>query len=94
MAKILNKCPLCGSKLEYSALMQYANVYTIKNNGELSKKSKKEDVGSMECGYICCSNEKCNFHTNVYLECEEHKDIEIWQKDNRFFYDDSSIRND
>lgn len=87
MAKLLNKCPLCGNKLEYSALMQYAYVYTIKNNGELSQKGKKEDIGTMECGFISCTNEKCDFTTDTDLGCEKHKNIQIWQEGNKYFYD-------
>lgn len=91
MTKLLNKCPLCGSKLEYSALMQYAYVHTIKNDGELSKRAKKVDAGTMECGFISCQNTGCDFLTNVDLECEKHKNIKIWQKGNKYFYDDSGL---
>ena len=44
MAKILNKCPICGGRLEYSALMQFTKDYQIKLNGRLSKNSKNSDV--------------------------------------------------
>lgn len=30
MAKILNKCPICGGRLEYSTLMQFTKDYQIK----------------------------------------------------------------
>lgn len=91
MKKILNKCPLCGGKLKYSALMQYSCVHTIKSNGELSKKVKKEDIGPMECGFISCSNSECNFTTNCDLECEEHKNIEIWLDGDKYFYNDNDF---
>lgn len=69
--KILNKCPLCGSELEYLALHQYSNVYRILKNGEISKTRKyKRDEGSMECGFIACSNDDCNFHTDCDLDTE------------------------
>ena len=55
--KILNKCPICGGKLEYNALCKYSNVYGIKRNGDLTERRKrKEDAGSIECGFISCVN--------------------------------------
>ena len=55
--KILNKCPICGGKLEYNMLCQYTNIYGIKRNGDLAKQRKrKEDAGSIECGFISCAN--------------------------------------
>lgn len=83
--KILNKCPVCGGKLEYSHLNQYANVYSIKSNGELSKRKRKEDIGSMDCGFISCTD--CDFVTNCDLECESHKNIEILQINDKYYYD-------
>lgn len=63
--KILNKCPICGEELEYVDLYQYSNVYRILGNGKISKTRKyKRDEGSMDCGFICCSNADCNFHTD------------------------------
>ena len=32
---ILNKCPICGSKLQYHAYYQYSCIYSIKRNGEV-----------------------------------------------------------
>ena len=87
MKKILNKCPRCGGKLEYSALMQYSNNFYIKRNGELAKKCRKEDIGTMECGYISCTC--CDFVTNCEFECEDNKNIKIWQEGNKFYYDDA-----
>lgn len=69
--KILNKCPLCGSELEFVELNQYSNVYRILNNGRMSKTRKyKRDEGSMDCGFITCSNDNCNFHTDCDLDTE------------------------
>lgn len=39
MDRILNKCPKCGSKLQFSNLMQFTRDYTIKRNGRLSAKA-------------------------------------------------------
>ena len=86
--KVLNKCPLCGSKLEYCALYQYSIIYNILNNGKLAKKRKKKrDEGSMECGFISCINEDCNFHTDCDLDVEEHIGIYIYQSGEQFLYE-------
>lgn len=90
MERLLNKCPVCGSALEYSALMQYAYVYQLNRDGSFSKRYKKQDIGSMECGFISCKNENCDFATNCDLECETHKNIRIWQEYDKFFYADDS----
>lgn len=87
MAKLLNKCPICGDRLQYSALMQYSDIYKIKSNGKLTKnRIRKEDVGSMECGYISCIS--CDFITDCSFECGSYPYIKIWQNRNQFFYDD------
>ena len=39
MTKILNKCPICGGRLEYSILMQFTKDFQIKSNGKLAKNS-------------------------------------------------------
>lgn len=85
--KILNECPLCGSELEYCALMQYSDVYRILKNGSLSKKRKvRREEGSMDCGFLACTNTDCDFHTNCDLECEYNKDIHICQIGSVFIY--------
>lgn len=87
MKKILSKCPVCSNKLEYSNLMQYSNVYGIKKNGELTEKRiRKEDVGSMECGFISCSNESCDFVTDCDLVSENYPDIKVWQEGSKLYY--------
>lgn len=40
MTKILNKCPICGGRLEYSILMQFTKDFQIKLNGKLAKTPK------------------------------------------------------
>lgn len=86
--KILNKCPICGAKLEYSALMQYSNVYDVLKNGELSKRRKrKEDNGTMECGYISCTNENCDFATDCDYRAENHEEIRIYQDHSTLMYE-------
>jgi len=80
MDKILNKCPICGARLEYSVLMQFSKDYQIKLNGRLSKNSKNSDVSPMECGFISC--------TACDLECEEDHNIKIYQEDGVYMYED------
>lgn len=89
MKRILNRCPICGNRLEYSALMQYSDVYAIKNNGELTKnRVRKEDVGAMECGFITCTSTSCDFATDCDLKCIAYPDIKIWSKDGKYYYKD------
>lgn len=90
--EILNKCPLCGSELEFIDLYQYSNVYRILKNGEISKTRKyKRDCGPMECGFIACSNDDCNFHTDCDFDTDttgNYEHIYIHQgDDNKFFID-------
>lgn len=88
MSKILNKCPICGGKLIYSQLMQYSNIYSIKINGTLSKnRIRKEDNGPMECGFISCVNEECDFNTDTDHNCDAYPNIKIWQEDCVLFYE-------
>ncbi len=87
MEKLLNKCPICGDKLQYSALMQYSLNYQIKRNGKFSKNGRKEDIGSMECGYISCMNPDCDFATDCDFNSINHKDIKIWQQGDKFYYE-------
>lgn len=82
----MNKCPICGAKLEYSDLMQFSRDYTIKKNGKVSKKCKNSDVCPMECGFIACT--VCDFHTNCDLEVEENPEIKIYQQNDVFMYED------
>lgn len=86
--KLLNKCPICGSSLEYSSLMQYSNVYKVLHNGELSKKRiRKEDNGSMECGYYSCTNPDCDFVTDCEMNVMNHNEIKLCLKDGKIYYD-------
>lgn len=78
--KILNKCPMCNSSLEYNALMQYTNVYKILKDGTLSKnRIRKDDNSSLECGFISCTNSDCDFCTDCDLDVIDNKNIHIWQ---------------
>lgn len=84
--KILNKCPICGGKLEYNVLCQYSNIYGIKRNGDLTERIKrKEDAGSMECGFISCPNR--DFLTDCELHVIEPRNskIKIFQDDNNCY---------
>lgn len=86
--KLLNKCPICGSSLEYSSLMQYSNIYKVLRNGELSKnRIRKEDNGSIECGYYSCVNDECDFITDCELRVINHNEIKLKVKDGKIYYE-------
>lgn len=88
MANILNQCPICGSRLEFAALHQYSNIYNITKDGKLSaRRIRKTDDGPMECGYISCSNEECNFNTDCDLEIQIKTNIRIFQRGSVFMYE-------
>lgn len=70
MEEILNKCPVCGSNLEYHSLYQFSKVYKILKSGKLSSRPKRDDECPMECGFISCMNPDCEFYTNCDLEVE------------------------
>lgn len=85
--KLLNKCPVCGNELEYSALMQYSNIFKVLQNGKLSKnRIRKEDNGSMECGYLSCVNRDCDFVTDCELRCKTYPEIKIAYDDGGKLY--------
>ena len=90
--KILNKCPLCGSRIKYMELCQYSEIFLIKKNGELSKHFTKDYYGSMECGCIVCTNDRCNFKTDFELNVSDevsknlHNKIHIYMKNDGVFY--------
>ena len=71
---ILNKCPICGSELEYNSLYQFTKIYKVLKNGKLSTRPKR-----MECGFISCINPDCDFHTNCDLEVEGNGKYNIYQ---------------
>lgn len=85
MAKILNKCPICGGRLQYHHIMQFTEDYKIKLDGTLSKQFKKSDSCSMECGFISCTF--CDFHTNCDLEVKENHNIKIYQEHGVYMYE-------
>ena len=89
MAKILNKCPLCGGGLEYNALHQYSLVYKVLKSGKMSaKRVRKEDNGPMECGFLACINQECGFVTDCDLRPIDIKlGIDIYTKSEVFMYE-------
>lgn len=86
--KVLSKCPICGGKLIYSALYQYSLNYGIKSDGTITKSRKKEDIGSMECGFIYCANEECDFMTDCDLGSTKYTNIKIFQRGDTYFYEE------
>lgn len=85
MKKIMNKCPYCNGKLEYRALHQYDIVFSITSKGNLSKRKRKEDVGPVDCGFICCT--ECDFRTNADYENENDKNLCISEEKGKFYYE-------
>jgi hypothetical protein len=90
LEKLLNKCPICGAKLQYSRMMSFSFDSIIKQNGELSAKEKKGEVGSLECGFISCMSDHCDFTTDCDLKCSNYPHIKIWQQGSAFYYKDSN----
>lgn len=87
---ILNKCPVCGSKLLYNAYHQYSNIYSIKRNGEVSDtRIRKVDNGPLEAGFIHCSNDECDFMTDTELLCASHRNIYVFQDGAAYKYIDT-----
>ena len=80
MEEILNKCPVCGSNLEYHSLYQFSKVYKILKSGKLSSRPKRDDECPMECGFISCMNPDCEFYTNCDLEVENDGKYNIYQE--------------
>ena len=87
MKKVLNKCPICNSKIQYSRMMSFSMDSIIKRNGEPSVKEKKGEVGPLECGFISCTNEDCNFATDCDLHSINHNNIRIGQEYGKFYYE-------
>lgn len=87
--KILNKCPICGGKLEYNMLCQYSEVYGIKRNGELTERRKrKEDNGPIECGFIACTNEDFATDCEMNVTVPWQSKITITQIGYRYYYEE------
>ena len=89
MKNILNKCPICGSKLQYCRHMSFTLNSMVKRNGELSVKETKSPFGSLESGFIACINEDCDFITDDDLRCANHRNIKIILEDNKFYYEET-----
>lgn len=83
------KCPECGSELEFCWLEQHSTIHRILKNGKLSKTVKERRYeGSMDCGFIACSNKDCDFHTDCDLDTESRVNgnkIYIHENDNHQF---------
>lgn len=87
MIKILNKCPICGGKLEYNMLCQYTNVFGIKRNGDLTEKRKrKEDNGPMECGFISCVNGDFATDCDLTVTVPQNSRIVVFQQSGCYYY--------
>lgn len=86
MKHILTKCPICGGKIYHDTLSQYALRQFFKKDGELSKRTKKVDYGTLECGIICCAD--CDFTTDAEYKGEPPYDnIKITTSDNVYYWE-------
>lgn len=87
MDRILNKYPICGSKLQLSNLMQFTRDYTIKKNGRLSAKSTRSCDCPMEVSFVVCTS--CDFVTNCDGEYRDHeRKIWVYSKNGVMMYDE------
>jgi hypothetical protein len=91
MSQILNKCPICGGKLQFSNLMQFTRDYTIKKNGRLSAKSTRSDDCPMDAAFVACTS--CDFVTNCDGEYKDYeRRIQVYSQDGVMMYDEKFLR--
>lgn len=90
MKKLLNKCPICGSKLETDSLWQYSVVATIKKDGTASKRFHKRDNGPMECMAIRCINNDFSTDYDLVVQTPKNSNILLFSEDGKFFFDDDA----
>nr|DAH21845.1 MAG TPA: hypothetical protein [Caudoviricetes sp.] len=91
MSQILNKYPICGSKLQFSNLMQFTRDYTIKKNGRLSARSTRSCDCPMEASFVACTS--CDFVTDCDGKYRDHeRKIQIYSKDGVMMYDEKFLR--
>lgn len=88
MKKILNKCPVCGSKLIFDELCQYSILHYMTAYGKPSKSIRRRKNGSLGANLIYCDNMDCDFCTDADYECEKYPKIKIWEENNKFWVDD------
>ena len=90
MKKLLNKCPICGSKLETDSLWQYSVVATIKKDGTTSKRYRICNKGPMECTAIRCINNDFATDYDLIVETPKNSNILIFSEGSEFFFDDEA----
>lgn len=84
--KILNCCPVCGYPISVAHLYQSSHIFRILKNGTESKVRKQiRNEGPMECYFIQCENDSCDFVTDCDLECENHRNLHIWEDNEGIF---------
>lgn len=66
MKTVLNKCPVCGSRITHNVYYQFTRNYLVKKNGMPAKKCKKSEEGPLECANLSCT--KCDWCTSVDYE--------------------------
>lgn len=91
MKHLLNCCPICGEEIYSDGFNQYAIRRKIKRNGELSKTSKKIDIGSIEASIFFCVNPKCEFATNADWQGEGlYRNIRIYLENEKYYWEDTN----
>lgn len=91
MKHLLNGCPICGGEIYSDDFNQYSIRRKIKRNGEMSKTSKKIDIGSIETSVFFCANPKCDFATNADWQGESsHQNIRIYLEDGKYYWEDAN----
>ncbi len=86
--KILNKCPLCGDRLAVDLFYLCSERRYISDQGELEENPAGLviDTGRVRGMMLSCSNENCDFETELNCKCKQHPEIAIRKEDNTFYY--------
>lgn len=66
MKTVLNKCPVCGSRITFNVYYQFTRDYLVKKNGTPAKKCRKSGECPLECSNLSCT--KCDWCTSVDYE--------------------------